>query len=181
MKLLLAIVTLALALSLPPLRAGDAAPQPGPQHNKLAVFAGKWKGEISTSETPFGPAGKATDAYEGRLVHGGFHVEIRGKGRGPEGPYSWTEIYYFDPVKKRYGNFYYDGNGEAGVAEGNTDGNTWTFTWDQPAKNKTYKGKSMITFAPDGRSSTYEWTYSEDGTTWKPWLTGKAKRVGKAK
>lgn len=181
MKLLLAFVSFALGLGLPPLRAGEAPPKPGPEHEKLAAFAGKWKGEMSTFETPFGPAGKATDGYEGRLVHGGFHVEIRGKGRSPIGGLSWTEIYYFDPVKKSYGNFYFDTLGEVGVAEGTNDGNTWTFTWDQPAKDKIYKAKSVITFASDGKSSTYEWAYSEDGTSWKPWLTGKAKRVGKVK
>lgn len=181
MKLLLAIVTFALGLALPQLRAGEAPPKPGPEHQKLAMFAGKWKGEMSNFETPFGPAGKATGAYEGRLVHGGFHVEIRGKGRSPIGGLSWTEIYYFDPIKNSYGNFYFDSIGGVGVAEGTNDGNTWTFTWDQRAKDKIYKGKNVITFAADGKSSSHELTYSEDGTSWKPGASGKAKRVGKAK
>lgn len=181
MKLLLTLVTLAIGLGLPQLRAGSPAPKPGPEHAKLAVFSGKWKGEISSVESPFGPAGKATGEHEGRFVHGGFHVEIRGKGRTAEGPFGWTEIYYYDTAKKGYGNFYYDGVGEAGVAAGTNNGNAWTFMWDQPAKDRSYQCKSVITFAPDGKSSTVEWTYSEDSTSWKPWVSGKAKRVGKVR
>ncbi len=181
MKLLLAFVTIALGMGLPQLRAVDAAPQPGPEHKKLACFTGKWKAELTTVETPLAPAGKATATHEGRFVQGGFHVESRGKGRSPMGTFTWTEIYYYDSSKKAYGNFAYDGTGQAGLAKADCNGNTWTLLWEQSVGGRSYQCRSVVTFAPDGKSSTVEWTYSEDGTTWKPWLTGKAKRVGKAR
>jgi len=41
-------------------QAPSGPPKPGPEHQKLAYFAGKWSSEGDVKPGPFGPGGKVT-------------------------------------------------------------------------------------------------------------------------
>jgi hypothetical protein len=181
------IITLGLALCLlgPRLGAQEAPKKPGPEHKKFEMLAGNWKYEEDHTESPFGHAGKATFNSEAQMILGGFFVEEKGKGETPDGPYAWVVVTAHDPDKGNYLSFNFDSEGfssrpwKGEVATGTLQGNTWTWTWNQEAKGKSYHLRSVNVFSPDGNINTYEWSYSEDGTTWKTWSKGKGTKVSK--
>ena len=181
MKSAIVILSLGLSLLTPQLRAGDAPKKPGPEHKKLEILTGKWKWEETSEKTPFGLAGKSTHRSERRFIHGGFFLESQGKGRAPDGPYSWTTIYYYDPDNRAFRLFSCDNTGVVSTQLLTIEGSTMTTTWEQQADGKNYRCKEVSINATDGQSCTYEWSYSGDGVTWKPWLKGTGRKVGKAK
>ncbi len=183
------ILTLGIALCLlaPRLGAQDAPKKPGPEHKKLEMMTGTWKYDETDFESPFGRAGKATFTSASHMIMGGFFLEERGKGVGPDGPYTWLVVTACDPEKGNYYSYNFDSAGAFGrpgkgeIGTGTLQGNTWTWTWNSEAKGKSYPSRSVAVYSPDGKTMTYQWSYSEDGTNWKPWLSGKATRVGKAR
>lgn len=179
---LLLALGLALSLVAPSLRAADAPKALRSEHKKLEIWAGKWDLKETIFETPFGRPEQREYRWDVRLVHGGFCVEGHGKQRGTSNPLTWTEIHYFDPKTQAFRTFYADSDGMIGHGTDTVEGNTWAGSpWQWQVDGKTYHGKSVVTFSPDGKSQRYEWSYSEDGTTWKPWLTGTGKKAGKGK
>lgn len=178
------VVAIGLALSLlaPQLRAADAPQGLRPEHKKLEIWTGKWALKETILATPFARAENREYSWDARLVHGGFCVEGRGKQRGTRAPITWTEIHYFDSNARAFRTFYADSEGTITHGTDTVEGDTWAGApWEWQVDGKTYRAKSVLTFAPDGKSYSYQWTYSEDGITWKPWLSGTAKKVGKAK
>lgn len=181
MKPLISILTLLLGLNAFHLLAETPTAKPGPEQLKLAVYAGKWEYEATAVKSPVGPAGSEKLTSVNRFINGGFHLETRGKGRSFGSPYRWTEIYYFDPDRREYRYFQHDSQGRAVHGPVTNEGNTWISRWELTADGTRYQCRTKVVFAPDGKSYTYEFGYSEDGVNWKPWLTGKARRVGKAR
>ncbi len=178
---LLLALGLAFSLVAPPLRAGDAPKALRPEHKKLEIWAGKWDLKETIFETPFAKPERREYRWDARMLHGGFCVEGHGKQRGTSNPMTWTEIHYFDSKTQGFRTFYADSDGTIGDGAETVEGNTWSSSpWQVQVDDKTYHAKSVLTFAPDGKSYRYEWSYSEDGTTWKPWLSGTGKKVGKA-
>ena len=176
-------LAITICLLTPGLSAQDAPRKPGAEHKQLAVGVGRWKYTEEAVETPLGKAGKSTYTSDGRMVLAGFFFQESGKGAGPDGPVEWITINAFDPEKGFYG-FTFDSQGlssrpwKGEYLSGKVAGNTWTWTWKQEVKGKTYDCRSVNVFAHDGKTQTYEWTYSEDGTTWKPWVKGTGSKVG---
>src|SRR2546426_10561000 len=82
---LAAVVTL---LAAPVLRAQTpaAAPGPGPEHQKLAYFLGRWRETVDMKPGPMGPGGKMTATSTCEWFSGGFYLVCRPQGRGPTGP-----------------------------------------------------------------------------------------------
>src|SRR3989454_7285461 len=74
--------SLAAALTLfatPVLRAQApaAAPKPGPEHQKLAYFAGRWSESADIKPGPMGPGGKMTETSTCEWFSGGFYLVCR--------------------------------------------------------------------------------------------------------
>src|SRR3989449_11201669 len=81
---LAAVVTL---LAAPVLRAQTpaAAPKPGPEHQKLAYFLGRWSETVDMKPGPMGPGGKMTATSTCEWFSGGFYLvrsEERRVGKG---------------------------------------------------------------------------------------------------
>lgn len=182
MKSTVAILSLIVSLLAPQLRAGDSPKKPGPEHKKLEMLIGKWKHEDYTYPNPFGQSpGKGTAQSDAQFIHGGFFVIEHAKGRNPGGRYSGTVITYFDADQTTYSIFGCASDGWAGGLPVTIEGRTITACWEQQAGEKKYKLKAVTVYATNGRSLTYEHSYSEDGVTWKPLLKGTGRKVGKAK
>ena len=175
MKTAVAILGLTLCLIVPRVQAADAPPKPSPEIQKMGIFAGKWHLEEEDEATPFGPAGKSTMESQIRFAHDGFALEENGKGKDSSGkPVSYTIVYFYDPGAKSLRSFVYDNSGGAFLTTGTLDGNSWKNHWTQQLNGKDYKCKGVSTVTPDGKKFNYEWSYSEDGVTWKPMFKGTA-------
>ena len=59
-----------------------AAPKPGPEHQKLAYFVGKWTVEGEMKASPMGPGGKMTSNDNCTWFSGHFAVVSRWRGFG---------------------------------------------------------------------------------------------------
>src|SRR4030042_1315810 len=65
---------------------GQEAAKPGPQHARMAYFAGSWQCEGEARDSPMGAGGKLTGADTCEWFAGGFQLICRGDATGPRGP-----------------------------------------------------------------------------------------------
>ncbi len=160
-------------------------PVPGPGNQALNAYVGNWIFAQEFQATPFSPAGKGTKHSQASLTLGGFFLEERGEGRGPDGTYAWLAVTAYDPESRNYQQFTFDNRGFASrpdhgeVVIGKVKSGTWTWTWDEEGEGRRYHCEAVDTFSPDGRNYSYQWRYSADGKTWKPWLKGVATKTPK--
>ena len=169
------LIALAIGLFLvsPVLQAQVTSNKPPPEIRKFEMLVGKWKIHEVDEASPLGVAAVLSLETEIRFIHNGFFIEETGKGKGPDGePYSYTEITYYDTAAHTYRHINYDSNGFTAFGKGGFEGNTWRSNWTQEVNGKTYKCRNVVTVASDRQSWTYDWSYSEDGVTWKPMLKG---------
>jgi hypothetical protein len=124
----LTIVTLLVVPSLVP------AQQPSPDQKKLDVMVGKWTIEVDTKATPLSPANKATGTEECQWF-ANRHVVCRSEAKGSAGTYSQMRTLSYVPARKQYQAYTIDSLGSALVAYGQVNGDTWTFTTEQPTFN----------------------------------------------
>ena len=111
-----------------------AAQQPSPDQKKLDVMVGKWSIEVDTKATPLSPASKASGTEECQWF-ANRHVVCRSEAKGPAGTYSQMRTLSYVPARKQYVAYTVDSLGSALVAYGQVNGDTWTFTTDQPGFN----------------------------------------------
>ena len=154
------------------------ARSPGPEVKRLEVWAGKWRLEETVHPTPFGKSGKASYRSVMRMTHGGWVLESRGSGSGPDGLLTWTELTVHDPSTGGYRNHYFDSMGVATSSATTFDGRGLKGSWSMTLEGRTYQCRFTATLGADGKTYEYQWSYSEDGQSWKPWLDGKGRRVG---
>jgi Protein of unknown function (DUF1579) len=153
---------------------------PGPEIQSLKAYVGAWSFVQEFQATPFSPAGKGTKRSRVSMTLGGFFLEERGEGSGPDGTYAWLAVTAYDPESRKYQQFTFDNRGFASrpdhgeVVIGKVKSSVWTWTWNEEGKGRRYHCEAVDTFSPDGNSYSYQWWYSADGKTWKPWLKGVA-------
>ena len=61
-------------------------PKPGPEHERLGYFEGKWQFEGEAKEGPMGPGGEVTYTETCELFEGGFALVCESEGTSPTGP-----------------------------------------------------------------------------------------------
>jgi uncharacterized protein DUF1579 len=110
------------------------AQQPSPDQKKLDVMVGKWNIEVDTKATPLSPANKASGSEECQWF-ANRHVVCRSEAKGSAGTYSQMRTLSYVPARKQYQAYTIDSLGSALVAYGQVNGDTWTFTTEQPAFN----------------------------------------------
>jgi hypothetical protein len=92
---LCAIATVALAQE-------PQMPTPGPEHAKLAYFAGKWTSDAEMKPMPPFPGGKMTSTSHSEMFPGGFFLVTHSSGQSAMGPMQEMEIMGYDPTEKVY-------------------------------------------------------------------------------
>ncbi len=165
---------------------GSPGAKPGPEQQRLAKIAGKWEMEGTVFDGPTQTPGKTKRVEEDRMICGGWFLEMRGHGVGPEGPNSTVEILAWDSEKGRYQDSWFASGGAFDKAWKNEnatatiEGNTWNWEWAEQKDGRKYQIKSKVAYAEDYQSFEMESFFSEDGLSWKRRDQSKGRRIGDA-
>jgi len=151
------------------------APKPGPEHKKIAFFAGKWTFDADMKPSPFGPGGKVTGGETCEWFAGGFQLTCRSSSKGPTGESTGMGIWAFDPAEKVYTYYGFGSDGMAFLSKGKVAGETWTWNNDMKMGEKTIKSRFTIKQA-SADAYSFKWETSPDGDTWTTVQEGKATR-----
>jgi hypothetical protein len=149
------------------------APKPGPEHERLQRFTGKWTGKGELKPGPFGPGGQMTWTETAEWFPGGFHVIAKSDGDGPMGPSKGLSILGYNSEEKVYTFYGVDSMGWADYAKGTIQGKLWTFTSESKMGGKTYHSRFTIDEVSDSKNK-FKWDLSEDGKTWTTMMEGES-------
>src|SRR5262249_50777158 len=176
------LFSLAVLVSSAAAQPPPAKPKPGPEHEQLKYFVGKWTTEGDMKASPFGPAGKFTTADNCELFSGGFFVVCHSNGKGPSGPMHSLGVLGYDPMKKAftYHGFAND-MANAEVAEGKHEGETWVYTetMDLGGGKKMQGRYTMTNVTPTSYSAKFE-TAAEGSNDWSTIMEAKSTKAAAA-
>jgi len=172
----LAPLTLLLAPALLSAQA-PAQPKPGPEHQKLAVFVGRWTETGDMKASPMGPAGKMTSTANCEWFSGGFYLVCRSTGTSPAGPGQSLGILGYNSERKKYTYYGIDNSGmPAEPAYATVSGNVWTFEGEGTAGGQPFKSRYTITVvSPD--EYTYKWEMAAGEQPFAVMAEGSAKKA----
>ncbi len=171
---LIGSATLAAAQPPPP------APKPGPEHEKLGYFVGKWTGEGEMKPGPMGPGGKVTSTDTCEWFEGRFAVVCRSEGKSPVGPMKSLGILSYSTEEKVYTYSGVDNSGMTmtSVAKGTMDAGTWTYTDETMMGGQKVKSRVVIKeLSPTAYTFTME-MQGPDGK-WMPVMESKNTKAAK--
>lgn len=136
--------------------------RPGPEHQRLNVFVGRWNTEGQTRAGPLGPAARITaiDTYE--WFPGGFFLVHHVDARAGDEEIKVLEVIGYDPSSRTYYARSFDNQGHAGSYVLSVRDGGWTF--------KGESERASVVVSKDGNVMTVNWERSDDGTTWLPWM-----------
>ena len=159
--------------------AAQAPPaKPGPEHEKLGYFVGKWNSEGELKPSPFGPGGKMTMTETCTWFEGKFVVVCHSEGKGPMGPVKGLAIMGYSNEDKTYTYYGADSMGmtSSTVPRGALQDGTWTYT--DEATMGGQKVKSRFTMKVQSPTAyTFSWeTQGPDGK-WMSVMEGKANKA----
>ena len=144
------------------------ATSPGPDHQRLGIFVGRWRTTGTIAGKTSGPdeTFEATDVYQ--WLPGGYFLE-----HGVEGRMSGHEVRTLEVIGVDLAGGYfthsYDNAGNAANYSAALAGNRWTIKGEA----EQFAG----TFTEDANRLSGRWTRLEDGH-WVPWLDITLTRVG---
>jgi hypothetical protein len=125
---------------------GQQPPKPGPEHQRLAYFVGKWKSEGEIKPGPMGPGGKVTSNDNCEWFEGHYSVVCRSEGTTPMGPTKSLGILGYNNEEKVYTYYATDNTSMnmASVPKGRVKGDTWTYTDEGMMGGKKMKSRVII-------------------------------------
>jgi uncharacterized protein DUF1579 len=106
----------------------NPGPKPGPEHEKLSYFVGKWLFDGEVKPGPFGPSGKFAYTEICQWYEGRFAVVCNSDGEMLGRKFKGHSVMSYDPGDKAYVYFETNTIGETLVSRGKVDGDTWTWT-----------------------------------------------------
>jgi Protein of unknown function (DUF1579) len=126
--------------------AAAQAPKPGPEHQRLGYFVGKWNSEGEIKPGPMGPGGKMKSTDNCEWFEGRFSVICRSEGMGPWGPSKNIGILGYSPEEKVYTYYGVDNTNMtmSSVPKGTVKGDTWTYTDESMMGGKPVKSRVTI-------------------------------------
>ncbi|HYA98353.1 MAG TPA: DUF1579 family protein [Methylomirabilota bacterium] len=113
-------------------RSQQGPPKPGPEHEKLAYFAGTWLSEGEAKASPYGPAGRFAFRETCEWFEGRFALLCRSEGKFGDIPIKGISVMSYDPTEKKYIYFESNSLGENELSHGTVNGDTWT--WNGQSK-----------------------------------------------
>jgi hypothetical protein len=151
------------------------APTPGPEHKKLAYYAGNWKTDADLKAMGPFAGGKVTGTGHGEMI-GGFFMVTRASSKSPMGSVDELEIMGYDAKEGVYTYDGFNSSGEHETYKGTVEGDTWTWTGSSNLGGQTVKGR-FVAKATSASSYTFRFDYSPDGSSWVNVMEGKATKT----
>jgi hypothetical protein len=150
-----------------------SAQTPRPEVEKLSYFIGTWHAEGEMKASMFGPGGKVTNVTRNEWMLNNTFFITHHEEHNPAGTFQMVNVTGYDPEKKEYVEYEFDGQGNSGRSEGTFDGKTWTWTSEFTAGGQTVKSRGTVT--PTSASSyDFTWEVAPHGTDWTLIQKGKA-------
>jgi hypothetical protein len=133
--------------SLPYLSAEEPAPapKPGPAHEKLAYFVGKWTIEGDIKATAFGPAGKYRFTETCDWLPGRFAILCKDDGHMMAGEFHGLNILSYDQAQNSYIYFQTNNWGENDYSHGSVEGDTWTWVSEITRNGQPIRTRYVLT------------------------------------
>jgi hypothetical protein len=141
----IASIAVALALGWVTVAAQATKATPGPEHKRMAYFAGQWKYEGEAKESPLGPGGKLTGSETCEWFAGSFALVCRSKGTGPKGPGTGQSVMSYDPARKAYTFFAISSHGDNIFVRGQVQDKVWTWSDEVTIEGKKMKIVATVT------------------------------------
>lgn len=178
-KVLFAAVKIALAfliVSAGLAQAPAGPPKPGPEHQKLAYFAGNWQFETDMKPSPFGPGGKFVYTQTCEWFDGNFALVCHADGKTQSGVIKTLSIMGWDPSAKTYVYFETNTMGQNLFSRGTVEGDTWTWNNEFKMNGKPVVGRfTLKQVSPD--ACTYKFEMPGSDETMKLMMEGKQTRL----
>jgi len=165
----LAVVAVCVVAFCSPALAQDPPPKPGPEHERLGDWLGKW-----SCENKDGSTGTMTCEW----FDGGFFVECPWDFKSASGVTSTlVPVIGYDKTEKAYTWYRYSSRGWTDSAKGWVKNDTWTWLFEpeRNSKGEHVRWQVALTISPD--VWTYEWERSTDGQPWEKDAKGKCTKV----
>jgi hypothetical protein len=150
-------------------------PKPGPEHQKLDLFAGSWTLDGDLKPGPMGPGGKVSEDEKCEWMEGNFFLVCHASFKSAMGNVSGVSIMGYSSDDKIYTYREFNSMGEYMESKGSVEGDTWTWNGDDKMGDTIVKGRFTMKFTSP---TSYNFTYdmSKDGTKWETVMDGKASK-----
>lgn len=153
-------------------------PKPGPEHEKLGYFAGKWEFEGESKEGPMGPGGAIAYTETCELFEGDFAVVCESEGTSPMGPTKTFSIMTYDTEKEAYLYHAVQNGMPAFSAMGKRENKTKTWHWKTETKMGSETMVTRVTITETSPTSyTFKVEMSTDKTNWMTAVEGKSTKT----
>ena len=159
--------------------AAQALPsKPGPEHEKLGYFVGKWKTEGTVQPGPMGKGGKTTSNDDCQWFEGKFTVICHYEGTTPNGPSKSIGLLGYSMEDKAYTYYGIDNSAMtmASVPKGHVQGDTWTYTDESTMGGKPMKTRVVIKEVSP-TSYTFKMDFQGPDGKWIPAMESTSTRV----
>lgn len=153
-------------------------PQPGPEHEKLGYFVGKWNAQGEIKPGPMGPGGKITTTDNCEWFEGRYAVICRSEGTGPAGPSKSLGVIGYNTEQKVYTYYGVDNSAMnmATVPRGTVKGDTWTYSDESLMGGQKVKSRvTLKVLSPTSYTFLME-AQGPDGK-WLPMMESKNTKV----
>jgi len=167
-----------IGFQLVPTAQAPQQPKPGPEHQRLAYFVGKWTTEGEMKPSPMGPGGKLSSTDTCEWFEGRFAVICHSDGKTPMGPSKSLAILSYSAEEKVYTYYGVDNSNMtmATVPRGMVQGDTWTYTDESMMGGKKVKSRVMLKeLSPSAYTFTME-MQGPDGK-WAPMMESKSTKA----
>lgn len=136
-----------------------AAPEPGPEHRQLGVFAGRWRIEGHNLDgAPDRPGSAVSGEGHYEWLPGDFFLTARETARFAGHEHVTLMVFGYEAESRSYRAHFYDNGGYSRVYAGQVDGRVWTFTGRLE--------RVRIEVSEDARQLRHFWERTEDGRQW---------------
>jgi hypothetical protein len=150
-------------------------PKPGPEHQKLGYFVGKWKSEGEMKDNPMMPGGKFEMQDDCAWFDGKFAVVCNSQGKGPMGPMKGLGIMSYSAEDQAYTYYGLDNVGMvmSTVPKGKVEGKTWTYSDESKMGGQTVKSRYVMEEL-SATQYTFKWQVQGPDGNWQTIAEGKA-------
>ena len=123
--------------------------KPGSEHDKLALFVGKWAAEADFKPSETGSGGKSSWTETCEWFEGSFALNCHSEGEFGGHSVKEISVMAYDDRAKTYVYFEASNSDESDLWRGTVDGNTWTWIEKGMAQGKPTQTRFTQRVSPD--------------------------------